>query len=110
LLILVLTSAFQLVVVLLDVLVLVVVQLAFRCGLELHVVHRCLIVCILLLDVFNLVISVFLDRLEGRFVAFASALDILLKLSDLSIPEFHLLAMLLLLEVYFLLVLDLALL
>ena len=38
-LILVLTSAFQLVVVLLDVLVLVVVQLAFRCGLELHVVH-----------------------------------------------------------------------
>jgi hypothetical protein len=48
--------------------------------------------------------------LEGRFVAFASALDILLKLSDLSIPEFHLLAMLLLLEVYFLLVLDLALL
>ena len=109
LLILIHTRAFEFVVVLLDVFVLVVIELALGGGLELHVIDCGLVVGVLLLDVLNFVFSVLLDGLQGRFVFFAGALDVLLELCDLGITELHLFAMLFFFEVYLLLVFNFAL-
>lgn len=96
---LVLLSSYGFAVLLLDVSELVLVELAFSCRFQFHIVDLCLVVLVLLFDVFFFEVCVSLNRHDGLFVALLCALDVFSQLSDLVFSVFHLLAVLLLLGI-----------
>jgi hypothetical protein len=109
LLLFVLLQTLKIVVVLLDVFELVVGQLVLGCRLQLHVIDLCLVVLILLNDVVDFILGVFLNRREGVLVALLGSFDVLEQFGDLGVAELHLLAMLFFLDAHLVLVVDSAL-
>lgn len=95
----VLLGTFQLFIFVIDVNQLVPSELALCSRLQLHIVHCSLVVGVLRLDVFNLVVRVLLDRLQGCFIPFAGSINVFHQLRNLSVAELHFLTVLLALHV-----------
>jgi len=104
LLVLVLNLAIQIVDVELDVAELVSVQLELSFTLQGHVFDLTLIRLVLLLDVFNLILSILFDLINSLLVLDHDLLDVSVLLLNLSVLDFHLLTMALLFDQHIVLV------